>query len=496
MNTTVFEPPQVQREGSRPTAAQRYREERERYWDEFAESLGSQSLDHWQRISGYYRRRLAEIYKQLVPPKMRVLELGCGQGDLLAALEPSRGVGIDLSGKMLERARERYPDFQFFHGDVHDALPAEKFDFIIVSDLLNDVRDVQGILGLLAQCSLASTRVILNVYSRLWQGPRWAAAMMGAAKVQLDQNWLSRKDLENLLCLAGFETIRAFSEIMWPFKTPGLDTLCNRYLVKISPFSWLGLTNFIVARPHPNSLPAQQPPVSVVIPARNAADNIRRIFEETPEMGYGTELIFVEGNSIDNTYETIEQEIRRWPNRRVKLLRQSGEGRADALRLGFAHADGDVLMTLDANLTVSPQDLPRFYEACYSGKGELVNGVRLVYPTDGASIGFAKVIGYKFFSLAFSWLLGQNMKDTLCGTKVLCKRDYETIAANRAYFGDLDPSGDFDLLFGAAKYGLKIVDLPIRCHRAADATATVEHWKRAWLLLKMVGTAMRKIKFV
>ncbi|HKQ85335.1 MAG TPA: glycosyltransferase, partial [Candidatus Acidoferrales bacterium] len=469
----------------------RYREERERYWDEFAESS-----DQWQRIRGYYQQRLAEIYKHLIPPRMRVLELGCGQGDLLAALEPSRGVGIDLSEKMLERARERYPDFQFFQGDVQDALPPEKFDFIILSDLLNDVRDVQSVLELVAQCSLPSTRIVLNAYSRLWQGPRWIARMMGAGKLQLDQNWLSRKDLENLLYLTGFETIRGFSEIIWPVKTPGLDTLCNRYLVKFGLFRWMGLTNFIVARPQPKGWSGPPPSVSVVIPAPNAAGNIRRIFEETPEMGLGTELIFVEGDSTDNTYESIEEEMRRWPNRRVKVLHATGEGKADALRLGFAHADGDLLMTLDAELTVSPQDLPRFYDAWYSGKGEVVNGVRLVYPTDGALVGFARVIGYKFFSVAFSWLFGQNVKDTLCGTKALSKSDYETIAANRAYLGDFDPFGDFDLLFGAAKYSLKIVDLPIRYQRPTDGTTSIDHWKRGWLLLKMVGTAMRKIKFV
>lgn len=487
----------MQQDQSRETAAQRYRQERELYWDEFADSLAVQSRDNWQRIRGYYQQRLAEIYKHLVPPRMRVLELGCGHGDLLAALEPSRGVGIDLSEKMLDLARERYPDFQFFHGDAHDALPSEKFDFIIVSDLLNDLRDVQRVLELVAQCSLPSTRIVLNAYSRLWQGPRWIARMMGAGKLQLDQNWLSRKDLENLLYLSGFETIRASSEVLWPVKTPGFDTLCNRYLVKIAPFRWFALTNFIVARPQPKHA-TQQASVSVIIPAQNDAANVRRIFEQTPEMGFGTELIFVDRQSTDHTYEAIEHEIARWPNRRVKLLRQEGQAatKADALRLGFAHADGDLLITLDASLMVLPEELPRFYEAWCSGKGEIVNGVRLVYPAEVAPMGFPSVIAYKFFSMVFSWLFGQNVKDTLCSTKALSRSDYETLAANRAYFGDSDPFGDFDLLFGAAKYSLKIVDLPIRCEPlAADAT-NIEQWKCCWLLLKMVGTAMRKIKFV
>jgi glycosyltransferase involved in cell wall biosynthesis len=320
--------------------------------------------------------------------------------------------------------------------------------------------------------------------------------MMGAAKLQLDQNWLTREDLENLLYLAGFETIRKFSEIMWPVRTPWFDTLCNRYLVKLGLFSWLGLTNVLVARPQPKRWLGPPPVVSVIVPARNEAGNVRRIFEETPHMGMGTELIFVEGHSSDNTYETIAEEIKNWPNRRVKLFRQTGKGKGDAVRLGFEQASGDVLMILDADLTVPPEDLPRFYDAWCSGKGEFVNGVRLVYPMEDQSMRFFNLLGNKFFSMAFTWLLSQSVKDTLCGTKVLSKRDYEMIAANRSYFGDFDPFGDFDLLFGAAKYSLKIVDLPIRYRERTYGTTNIERWKHGWLLLQMVAMAMRKIKFV
>ena len=487
----VLDPEQAQHEAAQRDAALLYREQRRRYWDEFAGSL-----DEWQWIRRYYQQRLAEVYRHLIPPNMRVLELGCGQGDLLAALEPSRGVGIDLSTKMIERARSHHPELEFYEGDVQDGLPAEKFDFIILSDLVNDVRDVQRVLELAMQCTLPSTRIVLNAYSRLWQGPRWAAELLGTAKTQLDQNWLTREDLENLLYLAGFETIHKFSEVMWPVRTPWLDTLCNRYLVKLGLFSWLGLTNFVVARPQPKRRLGPPPVVSVIVPARNEAGNVRRIFEETPEMGMATELIFVEGHSSDGTYEAIEQEMKNWPNRRVKLFRQTGRGKGDAVRLGFANASGDVLMILDADLTVPPEDLPRFYDAWCSGKAEFVNGVRLVYPMEDQSMRFINFLGNKFFSMAFTWLLSQSVKDTLCGTKVLSKRDYEMIATNRAYFGDFDPFGDFDLLFGAAKYSLKIVDLPVRYRERTYGTTNIERWKHGWLLLQMVTVAMRRIKFV
>jgi ubiquinone/menaquinone biosynthesis C-methylase UbiE len=470
-------------------ASARYRDERVRYWDEFA-----QSLERWEPMRRYYQGRLATIYRFLIPPGMRVLELGCGQGDLLASLQPSRGVGVDFSERAVERARIRHPALEFIHADVHEFLPDEKFDFIILSDLVNDLWEVQRVLELAAKCSLPTTRVILNAYSRLWEIPRRVAETLHLVRPQLSQNWLTREDLANLLYLSGFETIRAFSEILWPVRTPGIDEFCNRYLVKIGLFSWMAVTNVIVARLRPLSV--AQHSVSVIVPARNEEGNIRRILEETPDMGSRTELIFVEGHSRDNTYETIRQEIARYPARDAKLFQQTGKGKGDAVRLGFAKASGDVLMILDADLTVPPEDLPRFYEAWRSGKGEFVNGVRLVYPMQDRAMRFFNLLANKLFSLTFTWLLGQSVKDSLCGTKVLSKQHYEMIAANRAYFGELDPFGDFDLLFGAARYNLKIVDLPIRYRERTYGTTNIQRWSHGWLLLRMVLLAMSKMKFV
>jgi glycosyltransferase involved in cell wall biosynthesis len=234
----------------------------------------------------------------------------------------------------------------------------------------------------------------------------------------------------------------------------------------------------------------------VVIPARNEAGNIAAAFARVPEMGQGTEMIFVEGHSRDDTYQRIESGIAQNPARRAMLLRQSGKGKGDAVRLGFERATGDVLMILDADLTVPPEALPRFLEVLEEGKGEFVNGVRLVYPMEDQAMRFFNLLGNKFFSLAFSWLLGQPVKDTLCGTKVLRKVDYERIAANRSYFGDFDPFGDFDLLFGAAKLGLKIVDLPVRYGSRAYGETNIQRWRHGMLLLRMVAVAARRLKFI
>jgi hypothetical protein len=342
----------------------------------------------------------------------------------------------------------------------------------------------------------AGTRLVMNFYSRLWEAPRRVAEALGIVRPQLSQNWLTVPDVMNLLYLAGFETIQSRPEILWPIPTPGLDALANRYLVKMWPWNIFALTHLLIARPAPTPLAAPEPRVTVVVPARNEAGNIPHVFDRVPEMGGGTELIFVEGNSRDDTYPVIERELARRPARNAKLFRQTGQGKGDAVRLGFANSTGDVLMILDADMTVPPEDLPRFYEAWRSGKGEFVNGVRLVYPAEHRAMRFFNLVGNKFFSLAFSWLLDQSIKDTLCGTKVLSRAHYQVIARNRSYFGEIDPFGDFDLIFGAAKYNLKMVDLPVRYSERVYGDTNIRRWRHGLILLRMVIRAMRCIKFV
>jgi ubiquinone/menaquinone biosynthesis C-methylase UbiE len=479
-------------ESSIDAAQMRYQQARLLHWNEIASKL-----ETWTSWGAYYHRRLTQIYQSLVSPGQSVLELGCARGDLLAALNPGKGVGADFSEEMIEAARRRHPNLHFFQADAHALELSEKFDVIILSDLVNDLWDVQTVLNKVCQLTTPRSRIIINTYSRLWEPTLNVAQWFGLAKPTLYQNWLTVEDIASLLNLADCEVIKQSKEILLPLPIPLLADLCNRYLVRLWPFKHLALTNFIVARlrPQPGAR-AKRPSVSVIVPARNEAGNISDIFARTPHMGRGTELVFVEGHSRDSTYAAIETEIAAHPERCCQLLRQTGTGKGDAVRLGFARARGEMLMILDADLTVPPEDLPRFYEALDSGKGEFINGVRLVYPMEKQAMRFLNLVGNKFFSLAFSWLLGQSIKDTLCGTKVLWKRDYEAIAANRAYFGDFDPFGDFDLIFGAVKLNLKISDLPIRYRERTYGTTNIQRWKHGWLLLKMVVFAAKRLKFV
>lgn len=468
-----------------------YRVERRNHWNKV--SIDLKDKNFWNR---YYHNRLKAVYHYLVTPGQKILEIGCSTGDLLSTLKPSIGVGVDFSEKMIKYAMEKHPELHFIVCDAHELGINDSFDIIILSDIVNDLWDVQAVFDQIKYLMTKETRLIINFHNYLWEFPLIMGQHIRIMKKVLPQNWLTFDDIRGFLKLTNMEIIKTWNEILLPLNIPILSTFINRFLTKLWPIRNLALSNFMVARPLDlQRSDREEPMVSVVIPARNEAGNVDSIFRRIPEMGRKTELIFIEGHSSDDTYSVIEEAIIRNPSMKCRLFRQSGRGKGDAVRLGFEKAKGDVLMILDADLTVPPEQLPRFYNAITSGKGEFINGVRLVYPMEKHAMRYLNLMGNKFFSLAFKWLLGQPIKDTLCGTKVLWKRDYERIRRNRSYFGDFDPFGDFDLLFGAAKLNLKIIEVPIRYAERRYGNTNISRWKHGMLLLRMVIFAIRRIKF-
>ena len=471
-----------------------YLEERNGFWNETYQKNTTDSL-----FSRFYQEALKKYYRFIIPEGRSVLELGCGTGDLLRALKPSKGVGIDFSSEAILRAEKAGNENICFYcspiESIRNIFPmGETFDFIILSDLINDLWNVQQVLETIRAFCRPDTRIVLNFYSRVWQLPLDLARKLKLAKPQLKQNWFTPEDVKNILNLSGYEFIKQSYEFILPFSCPIIEPLFNRFFARLWPFRLLDLVNIIIARPE--RIPSEKEyKVTVCVPARNEEGNIERIIESVPKLGSGTELIFVEGNSTDRTYEKIKTEIAKHPEKDLQLFQQTGKGKGDAVRMGYSHASGDILMILDADLTVSPDMLTDFYKALTENRGEFINGVRLVYPMESEAMRFANLLGNKAFSLVFSWMLGQPIKDTLCGTKVMWKRDYEVLARNRSYFGKFDPFGDYDLLFGAAKMNLKIIDLPIRYKDRTYGTTNISRWRHGVILLRMVLYAARKLKF-
>src|SRR5574341_1085294 len=467
--------------------------ELKKYFDEIAPQR-----DAWKRRNRYYYQELETLCRLFIPPGRSVLELGCGTGDLLAAVRPARGLGIDLSDEMVRIARGKYPHLEFRVGDAEGLDLAERFDYVILSDVVGVLEDIWRAFRELRRVVRPETRIVVTYYNYLWEPALLLAERLGLKMGQQLLNWLPLEDLENLCYLNGFETIKKGYRFLVPKRVPILAPLVNDYLARLPAIRKLCLVEYLVVRPAPELAAAPRDhSVSVIVPCRDEVGNIEGLVERLPALGRHTEMIFVDGQSTDGTPEAILQMIEKHRGRRdIRLLHQRpARGKGDAVRLGFDAAAGDILMILDADLSVDPEDLPKFYLALAEGKGELINGSRMVYQMERQAMRLLNLLGNKFFSLAFTWLLEQRIRDTLCGTKALFRRDYEQIVANRAHFGDFDPFGDFDLLFGAARLNLRIVEVPVRYRERTYGTTKIRRWRHGWLLLRMCGIAIRKLKF-
>jgi hypothetical protein len=341
------------------------------------------------------------------------------------------------------------------------------------------------------------SRLIITYYNFIWEPILLLSEKLRLKTPQPHQNWVNTHDLHNLLDLANFEIIRSGYRLLLPKNIPIISWLFNKYLSQLPLLRKFCVVRFIVARPRVQVAHPERFSVSIIIPARNERGNIETAVQRIPKMGNKTEIIFVEGGSNDGTLDEIKRVVKTYKKKRaMSFCVQSGTGKANAVREGFARAHGDILMILDADLTVAPEDLPKFYNALAENHGEFVNGSRLVYPMEKQAMRFLNLLGNKFFSMMFTYLLDQKFKDTLCGTKVLFKSDYEKLVANRSYFGEFDPFGDFDLIFGAAKQNLKIVEMPICYAERTYGETNIQRWRHGLLLLKMVGVAAHRLKFV
>ena len=438
-----------------------------------------------------------DLCRFLVEPDTSVLEVGCATGDVLNAVRPRRGVGVDFSGAMVRLARQKYPHLRFQEMNAEALTLPGPFTYVVMTDLVGHLSDVQRALTEAHRVMTESSRLILTYHSFLWEPFLELAEKLRLKTPQPKQNWINSADLANLLTLADFEIIHSGERMLLPVNIPGLAWLLNRYIAHLPLFKRLCVTRYIVARPRPEHGKPPKRTVSVVIPARNERGNIEEAVRRVPTMGKSTEIIFVEGHSSDGTRDEIERVVKKYGKRKggIAWAVQPGTGKGDAVREGFRRATGDILMILDADLTVAPEDLPKFYDALASNKGEFINGSRLVYPMEKEAMRFLNLLGNKFFSLMFTWLLSQRFKDTLCGTKVLFRKDYERIARNRSFFGDFDPFGDFDLIFGASKLGLKIVEVPIRYRDRTYGRTNISRFRHGLLLLRMCFFAMNKLKF-
>lgn len=451
-----------------------------------------------RRAKRYYWNDITKYCNYFVHEDSSVLEVGCGTGELLNDLKAKHKVGIDFSEVMVAQAKTQFPNLDVRVMAAEELVLNEKFDVIILSNLIGYLDDIQKVMTQLKSVSHEQTKIIISYYSFIWEPVLKFGEFIGYKTKTPNQNWLSLAEINNMLYLSGFHVYRNSRRMIFPIYIPLVSEFMNGFLAKFSLFRWMSINNFAFAKNilEENDVDKKYS-VSVIIPARNESGNIENALLRMPALGSATEIIFVESNSDDATWEKIEEIKRKFSSTHdIQAYQIAEKGKNAAVRKGFEVARGEVLMILDADLTVAPEDLTKFYTAIASGKGDFINGSRLVYPMEKEAMRFLNRLGNKFFSNAFTWLLDQRFKDTLCGTKVMFKKDYEKLIVNRKFFGDFDPFGDFDLLFGAHKLNLCIVELPVRYHERTYGRTNISRFKHGFILLKMCFFAARKIKFI
>ncbi|MBF8271390.1 MAG: putative Glycosyl transferase, family 2 [Magnetococcales bacterium] len=452
---------------------------------------------NWLRRNAFFYEDDTRYLSFLIPKGKRVLEIGCGVGQLLDSVGPAYGVGVDVSANMVSIAQRDFPHLTFKCADIEDpqtlANLGGPFDFIIISDVIGHLEDVEEVLTNLNSLCNSETRIIITFFNQYWEPILKLGAKMGMCMPSTTQNWLTSEQIMSFLFLADLELVRQEWRQILPIRLFGFGKVLNRYVATLPILRSLCLRKIFIARSVPECK-QKELSTTIVIPCRNEFGNIENVVRRIPDFCKDLEIIFVEGNSQDETFAEIQRVIAAYPERDIKIFKQTGKDKGDAVRLGFQQARGELLMILDADLSVPPEDLPKFYKAMVKNKGEFINGSRLIYPMENEAMRTLNLWANMVFSYLFTWLLNQRVSDTLCGTKVLSKRSYEQIAKNRHYFGDFDPFGDFDLLFGAAKSSLKIIEVPIRYRARTYGETQISRFRHGILLFRMVVFAFKKLK--
>jgi SAM-dependent methyltransferase len=438
-----------------PQALQEMREARRKH-----QEAAAGQRHQWIRSNIYFYDRLKRILQFIVEPGKRVLDVRCQTGYLLSSLQPSRGVGVEISSAMVAWASGQYPELRFVRSDPEDLELGEKFDYILFNHIFDTVDILRALEKIRSHCT-EDTRLIVINYNYLWQPILEWASKLGFRSRFVEPNWVSENDLRGFLRLAGFRPVRKHRLLLFPKWIPLLSGWLNDFLARLPGLQRLCLMQVMVARPIPQPVEEKDVSVSVVIPCRNEVRNVRPAVDRIPPMGKHTEIIFCDDKSTDGTASEVRRMQEMYPDKDIRLLEGPGICKAENVWTGFRAARGDVLMILDADLTVMPEELPMFFRALVRSHGDFINGSRLVYPMQQNAMKFANMVGNKYFGLLFSFLLDQRIKDTLCGTKVLWRKHWTRLERNLGNWGIKDHWGDYELLFGASKLHLEIAEVPV-----------------------------------
>jgi SAM-dependent methyltransferase len=460
---------------------------------ESAEANAAERDYHISRNEHFYHLVGREL-KALIGDAGRLLFVRCQTGKLLEYVQASCVTAVEVSPKMVDLARQKNPQATFHVMDPEKELPEGPFDTVLIQDTTDTV-DIQAMFDRVSTVCLPHTRIIICTYNHFWEPLVSLAERSNLKTPKTEPNWLSVRDYEGLLNLSGLELLRVSRRVLMPFGIPLLSDFINKFIAWMPGINRMNLCHFIIARPAAQPRRASDFKVSVIIPCKDEKGNVRSAVERMPQLGRETEIIFCDDKSTDGTADEVRLMQAEFPQKNIRLVDGPAISKSRNVWTGFRAATGDILMILDADLTVMPEELPRFVEAIASGKGEFINGSRMVYPMQGQAMKFANMLGNKGFATLFSYLLGSPVRDTLCGTKVLWRKDWEKINVMIDTWGAEDRWGDYELLFGAAKLNLRIVDMPVHYQeRTYGDTKMNRRFKNGLVMLRFCWAAFLKLK--
>jgi SAM-dependent methyltransferase len=464
--------------------------------------------DHFNKIGGkrskylkrnrFYHESILRYFKMCIPEGSAVLELGCSTGFLLGHLNPSAGLGVDISDVMIAEARKKYPSIHFICENAEQFNTDQVFDYIILSGILGVVKDIQKLLKKIKKWSTPDTRIFVDFYNPLWYPVIRFGEITGFKMPEKIRNWLSVDDIENFLYISGYQVIKHKFLMFFPKYIPLITCILNKIIGNLPVLRRLSMESVVTARPLVDWPDKQEKTCSVVITCRDEEGNIEPLVTRIPTMGAATEIIFVEGHSQDNTVGKIQEMMKKYPDKDIKMLKQKGIGQGDAFRYGFDQAKGDFVIWLEADITTPPEEAMHLWYAYINQVGEYVNGSRFIYKMERSAMPLFNFLGNRFFGFLFTILLKQRFTDTLCGFKGISKRNYIKIRKQIDYFGDFDPFGDFELIFGAIKNNLKVAEIPVHYQprqygeSKAYGQSFSSFMRHVWLLLRMSFIAFRK----
>lgn len=412
----------------------------------------ARNLDFWKEKNWYYHNQLKQIFKDVIKENSKVLQIGYGLGDILAALYPKKGVSFDDDKDILAISRRRYPIFKFTDFNFNKNKVNDKFDYVIYPNSLEHFDDIQTVFENVYPALSRSSKVVVASVNPRWEQIFYILEKLKLKRPESSRNWLRIENIKNLLEVSGYKVIDSGFRIILPVSIPLISGIINKVIRNIKILSRFCVEQFVVAQKETFSI-NNNLSCSVVIPTYNQAELLEYCIESIPNVGKKMQIVVVDDASSDRTEQVMKSLSKKHHN--IKYIRnERPQGEEKSLKIGIESVDLDIILTYDAKMSIPSSELVRFYNVLASKRADFVSGMRFIYPLEGQRLRQLTIIGNIIFSYLYSLFLNQRVFDPLCSIKGFYKKNYSKIKIS-------NNNTLLDLLIKAAENKAKILEIPV-----------------------------------